>query len=211
MFWFSFLKTSVGSQQGGNPATAVARIQIYSCSINLTCTLIALSKSSCFLMRASTLSRESPLSSLLRKASRAAIQFSACSQSLLKSCKVYQNTLDNTEEEINADNVFFGGGGEMKTLPAIPNTDPASSYAVPRPSPSWHALDLVHPAFPLFQGWHNAHEPAAAVQIAQRPGRCQLWHQSLCGAPREWKKEIKSPQDANQKDRYSCKKQTTHS
>lgn len=54
-------------------------------NILLTCTLMALSKSSCFLMRASTLSRESPLSSLARKASRAAIQFSACSQSLLKS------------------------------------------------------------------------------------------------------------------------------
>lgn len=55
------------------------------CNISLTCTLMALSKSSCFLIRASTLSRESPLSSLARKASRAAIQFSACSQSLLKS------------------------------------------------------------------------------------------------------------------------------
>jgi len=48
---------------------------------------MALSKSSCFLMSASTLSRLSPLSSLARKASRAAIQFSACSQSLLKSCR----------------------------------------------------------------------------------------------------------------------------
>lgn len=46
---------------------------------------MALSKSSCFLMRASTLSKESPLSSLARKASRAAIQFSACSQSRLNS------------------------------------------------------------------------------------------------------------------------------
>lgn len=77
---------------------------------------MALSKSSCFLMSASTLSKESPLSSLARKASRAAIQFSACSQSLLKSCRWWGQVGLGANTAPSAPSPADGGYLELQAL-----------------------------------------------------------------------------------------------
>ncbi len=149
----------------------------------LTCTLIALSKSSCFLMRASTLSRESPLSSLAKKASRAAIQFSACSQSRLNSCRRQKETWYNLPS--SSVQVLCIKCKNGACWPAAPGTDLASSCAGPRPSPGQHVPVQEPPASVGSQGWHSGHEQAAAVQIVQKPGRCLHVHRSQCGVPTE--------------------------
>lgn len=158
----------------------------------LTWTLIALSKSSCFLMSASTLSKESPLSSVFRKASRAAIQFSACSQSRWNSWgeKVPKHEQDRSRalllpwnyKLINEKRNYFSYPN-CSRVPVVPGTGPASFCAVPRPSPGLSVLGPEYPVSPWSLGWHSVHGLEVVVQTARMPGKCQLLHLFLCGVP----------------------------
>lgn len=68
-------------------------------------------------------------------------------------------------------------------VPVVPGTGPASFCAGPRPSPGLSVLGPEYPVSPWSLGWHNVHGLEVVVQTVQMPGKCQLLHQFLCGAP----------------------------
>lgn len=143
-------------------------------------------------MSASTLSKESPLSSVFRKASRAAIQFSACSQSRWNSWgeKHPKYEQDRSRAQLSPwhDKLFnekrnYFSYPNCSRVPVVPGTGPASSCAGPRPSPGLSFLGPEYPVSLWSLGWHSVHGLEVAVQIVQMPGKCQLLHQFLCDAP----------------------------
>lgn len=143
-------------------------------------------------MSASTLSKESPLSSVFRKASRAAIQFSACSQSRWNSWgeKGPKHEQDRSRalllpwnyKLINEKRNYFSYPN-CSRVPVVPGTGPASFCAVPRPSPGLSVLGPEYPVSPWSLGWHSVHGLEVVVQTARMPGKCQLLHLFPCGVP----------------------------
>lgn len=143
-------------------------------------------------MSASTLSKESPLSSVFRKASRAAIQFSACSQSRWNSWgeKNPKHEQDWSRAPLSPRNYklfnkkrnYFSYPNGSR-VPVVPDIGPASFCAGPRPSPGLSFLGPEYPVSLWSLDWHSVHGLEVVVQTVQMPGKCQLLHQFLCGAP----------------------------
>lgn len=159
-------------------------------------------------MSASTLSKESPLSSVFRKASRAAIQFSACSQSRWNSWGEKKKNPKHEQGRSGAlwspwnDKVFnekrnYFSYPNCSRVPVVPGTGPASFCAGPRPSPGLSVLGPEYPVSPWSLGWHSVHGLEVVVQTVQMPGRCQLLHQFPCGAPARGREVLLNDQSWN--------------